>query len=213
MKPDRRSLIAPLGALLLAFGFGGSAHASIIGFNGAWDPVDANGNLINGFAADGGGGSVEATVSGANNSTLTLQFTNTGGPHSIFFENYSNLLPAGTISYNWSVTFGQSANWLLETGIYTDLPANDQLGSFAAGTYSGTATVNYPPGFGNYFSYANIAFGDGAYDATVVLTNFEYTGAATVSAVPLPASLPLFGAGLAGLGMFAWSKARHKRAI
>jgi hypothetical protein len=210
MKPNNRLLIVAPGALLLALGLAGNAHANIVGFNGAWDPVNASGGLINGFAANGGGGTVDATVSGTDNSTLTLQFTNTSGPHSIFFENYSDLLPAGTISYNWSVTFDQSAGWLLETGVYTDLPGNDHVGSISAGTYSGTVDLNYT---GGYFSYANIGFGSGAYDATVVLTDFHYVGAASVSAVPVPASLPLFGAGLAGLAAIAWSKARRKGAI
>jgi hypothetical protein len=186
-----------------------AAHADISGFEGPWAPVDADGNLINGFTLDGvlPGQSASMSLS-PDASTLTIDFNNPDGvaPTSIFGENYSGDLPTGTVSYDWSITFNQSADWLFETDVYTDLPGNDAAAFFAAGTHSGTATLDYTAG--NYFSFGNVQFASGdALSAQAVLTNFAYAGA---TSVPEPnGTAVLFGGAL--LGLTAMRRKRVRR--
>jgi hypothetical protein len=177
----------------------GAARADIIGFNGVWAPVDAGGNFINGFVSAGvqSGQSLAMNLSG-NHSTLTIDFNNPAGigPSSIFTQNNGATLPTGTVAYDWSITFDQSASWLFETDVTTALPANDHPAFTTAGKYTGHSTYNYPAG--TYFSYGNVEFGDSnALHARAVLTNFVYTGGATVT--PEPASGFLIGGALIGL--------------
>ena len=172
------------------------ACADINGFSGPFDPVDSSGNLINGFTAGplGNGNSFSAVLS-PDKSTLTMDFVSLNGNQSIFFQN-ANPLPAGTIAYNWSIDFLQSGSWLLETDVSTTFPGGDNFGDVTAGVYSGTATYNYDPA-NPYFSFGNVGFGDGAHEAILTLTNFQYTGLAV--ATPEPSTVLILGAGLVTL--------------
>lgn len=172
-------------------------RADSMGFVGPWQPVDLSGNLINGYEAEPlvDGATLTASLS-ADYSTLTLDFFNPQGGFSLF-SDFSNpsILPTGIVSYDWSVDFLQSGTWLMETGVVTTFPGGDQFGYVPAGTYSGTATLNYTSG--NYFSFGNIGFGPDAQEAVLTLTNFEF-----IAPAPEPGTALIFGSGLLALGVF-----------
>lgn len=179
--------------------FAVSMRADIIGFEGPWAPADSSGNFINGYTSTAGDGATVTGTLSADGSTLTLDFINPSGGFSLF-SNYSDpsILPSGTVSYNWSVDFLQSASWLMETDVFTTFPEGDQFGFLNAGTYSGTASLNYTTG--NYFSFGNIGFGDGnAHEAILTLTNFQYTGDATIA--PEPGTALILGGGLLAISI------------
>ena len=56
------------------------------------------------------------------------------------------------------------------------------------------------------------AFTLGTYTLTNVDSNNPYTDTLTISATPLPAALPLFASGAAGLGLLGWKRRRKKAA-
>jgi len=182
---------APLAAVVFAaICVSVPAKADINCFCGPWDPVDTSGNLMNygGFSSSSDW-SFSASIT-PDYSTLTLEFSNPGagafgGPS--IFSNFldQSRLPTGTVSYNWAVTFQQSADWIMETDVNTHIPDCDCALPFDAGTYTGSATLNYTTG--NYFSFGNIGFGAGALSAVLTLTDFQYTGDAVFAPEPATA--------------------------
>jgi hypothetical protein len=163
--------------LLVALSFSVAAHANILNFSGPWAPADSSGNLINGYIVAPLGSGQSATVKLANN-VVTIDFLNPNQSTGSTFSNFPipNTLPSGNISYDWSVTFDQDGNWLFETDVTTDLPASDHTQFFKAGTYTGHSSYDFTTG--GYFSYGNVAFGEGAVSAHASLSNFVFTEAA-----------------------------------
>lgn len=152
-----------------------NSWAGTVGFNGPWRPIDSGGSYINGFSPFiTGPGQYLTTSLSPDKSTLTIDFYNPDDSDgSIFFQNYSGLLPAGTVSYDWSIELFSDGFWEYEAGVSGGL-----VGSYSAGVYTGSLNVSYPvAGLGNYFSYGNIRFygGQGTAHAQVVLTNFNYS--------------------------------------
>src|SRR5215467_3422737 len=90
-----------------------SLKADIIGFRGPWDPVDPLGNLIN-YGNPGNTGAYSLSIS-PDFASLTINFSDERGSESVF-TNFldDSLLPSGTVSFNWSVTYQESADWLME---------------------------------------------------------------------------------------------------
>jgi hypothetical protein len=188
-------------ALVFSGCFATSVRADILGFNGPWDPVDGAGNLINGYtwAPQAQGESFTASLS-PDHSTLTLDFVDLRNiePTDSIFSNYSDpsVLPSGIVSYSWSLDLLQSGTWLMETDVSTTFPGGDLFGAENAGVYTGTASLNYTTN--NYFSFGNIGFGNGAHEAILTLTNFDYVGAATA---PEPGTVFIFGGGVLALAV------------
>lgn len=189
-----------LSAVLLA-GVAGRCSAGVIGFNGPWRPVDDSGNLINGFSTYiTGPGQNLGIVLSPDKSTLTLTFNDPGDSDgSIFFENWTNLLPPGLVSYDWTFTLDSTSSIEFETGTVGVL-----AGTYSAGfTTSGSVLLNYPiPNFptpgATYFSYGNMRFysGDGPVSATAVLTNFEFQSVPEIDPAGMGSIFAMVGGGL-----------------
>ena len=92
---------------------------------------------------------------------------------------------------------------------------NDGVGVTFGGANIGSLATNYQ----SVVTYSGIVtVGNGAHLTIqdLALTGNENIGATllsvNVSAVPLPAALPLFGAALSGVGLFGWRRSRKSRA-
>jgi len=96
----------------------------------------------------------------------------------------------------------------METDVNTTYPGGDQFGNVSAGIYTGSASLNYTTG--NYFSFGNIGFGSGAEQAILTLTNFQYTGAASIA--PEPATAITVAVGLTGFLLTLCVQRRNRRA-
>lgn len=195
-------------ATLVVAGFcSAPLRADINGFWGPWEPADAGGNLLN-YEGVGSGlddYSFFASIS-PDHSTLTLEFENFTGDYSIF-SNYidDSLLPSGTVSYDWSWQLLQSGNFLIETDVNTHDPGCDCTEPLSAGTYSGTATLNYTSG--NYFSFGNMGFGGTPGTGILTLTNFQYIGDAVYT--PEPSTIYFLAGGLLVLPLVFWLRRRR----
>jgi hypothetical protein len=170
---------------------GGSVSAAIVGFNGPWAAFDAGGGLINGFSTySTGEGAISGSIS-PDRSTMTVEFTYPSSHSaSIFFQNYSALLPIGAVSWDWSFTTYQTGAVLLED------QSGTRLNTFSGpNTWTGSTTATYG---GTYFSFGNINLGWSGADgdrATLVLTNFVGPG----NIVPVPALTLPFALGVLAL--------------
>lgn len=109
----------------------------------------------------------------------------------------------------------------------TNLQQGAAFGSFnfadVSGLYDGLTTANYT-GQGTFIdvvvTLSAILLGDEEQRADLVAWIADQTGQGltltytyTPAATPLPASLPLFAAGLGGLGLFGWRRKRKARAL
>jgi hypothetical protein len=125
--------------------------------------------------------------------------TYSGNPETISFGSTQSYLGFlwGSVDPSNTVTFYNGAT---EIASYTGAQLNSSVG------------LAYYPNPASYVDFA--ADNAGSYFNKVVLseavTYFETNNYATVSAVPLPAALPMFGAALMGLGGLGLKKKRAK---
>jgi len=122
--------------------------------------------------------------------------------HMIFLNSQGN----ADISH-YQVTWGFSGNIL---GVMSDSSGNLEAASNAL---LGAAGTTYPGGFaargleggGDNYSFLGSAMTLGMH----VTEPGDWIRVVTVSAVPLPAALPLYGAGIAVLGFLGWRRRKN----
>ncbi len=176
-----------------------ASHA-ITGFSGPWDPSAAPLNSTGIPDVNGFNRAVQSSVStftvsiSLDNQTLTALLTNNGDTNhpSFFLQNYSGLLPAGSFSYDYSIRLNSPTGFINQFDDFGNFSANYIDGTILSGTRSGLnpePSLPYP--FFGYFGI-NIDDGAGSAEATVVLTNFQFT---PVPSVPGP--FPIFGVSVA----------------
>ena len=192
-------------AFALAFLGGTAAQAALIYTDGATDPVNGQYNSAGSetvtFASAGGTSDISfdlfgtGSVDGYGNGWDDLYSVAINGV--TVFEGYfdlggggSNLIVTDTLGWATSIVSGGS--W--QGGIVTVSGLVDLL----AGENTFTATFSSPG--------PNNGGGQATSDESWALNNLNIS--AQVAPVPLPASLPLLGLGLAGLGLISRKKAR-----
>jgi len=116
------------------------------------------------------------------------------------------------------IVFDFDRNVTLESVSFTHVDSNDEFSFFFDAGADGSLDFDNLsfnvdiPGSGTY-TFAQIwtgdLFGIGAYDGSFFSTdNFKISGM-SVSVVPLPAALPLYGAGMAVLGFIGWRRKKR----
>lgn len=97
---------------------------------------------------------------------------------------------------------GQSAFSSFQMNLYSN---GSKLGTLLGSTSS---SLSPAPPLHQYLSVANLGAGTYLLDIVATATGAHHAFAGTVSAIPLPAALPLFGAALLGMGYFSRRRAR-----
>jgi hypothetical protein len=113
--------------------------------------------------------------------------------------------PSYNASVNWSLTSGNTY-WLLETSgtnskfvaFGLPLPSNADIAITFSGTFDSTI--------------AGAIANNGGFQSNEWWAAFNDITTSS-SAVPLPAALPLFATGLAGLGLLFWRRKRKAQAV
>jgi hypothetical protein len=188
-----RTLLAAAVVSLIA---SGTAEASVYDFTftstitSAGNPLIAIGDTftINLLLDNGGSTLVSQTWSGAN---AISGFTIDAGA---YHASYSTLYPGWSFQTN-------ASGALTVTNFYgTDGTSNNQdnFGSWVGDAVFGS------PNFFDFFQNQYTFYAD--YPQTIA----DWT--VTAAATPLPAALPLFASGLAGLGLLGWRRKREAQA-
>jgi hypothetical protein len=211
-----------LAASLVAFAFAGSAHAALqlsAGFNES-PPVGATIETFN------GGTPANLTLNGAQivNGSLSGQYAApwvggpSGGPDT---NNYVSVF--GGTSASFSVASGSTYFGLLWGSVDTYNTITFYNNGNQVGSLTGQDVVNLVnnlittggPGANTNWDYQGTVYANITstlpFNQVVMSSSgnsFEFDEVATVSAVPLPAALPLFGAALGGIGGFGWWRKR-----
>jgi len=189
-----------LGVLALLFGGVGLAKADTI----TGPTLTANGG---GWTTTGLG------FTALDNSTLTsFTYQNQGQADTIILtDGLGNILqqvstPAGntsnTVSVNWGLTSGNQY-WLLQTTASNELYAdyNSPLPSDADISITQSGTFDY--------SIAGAVADSQGWGANEYWAAFNNITTSSASAVPEPASLLLFGLGIAGLAGYDWRRRKQ----
>ncbi|MEP3244517.1 MAG: VPLPA-CTERM sorting domain-containing protein [Sneathiella sp.] len=110
------------------------------------------------------------------------------------------------------IVFDFDRNVTIESVSFTHVDRDDEFSFFFdLGNDGSLDDINFNvdiPGSGTYSffgTWTGDTFGIGAYDYN---DNFKISGM-TVSAVPLPAALPLYGAGMAVIGFIGWRRKKR----
>lgn len=172
-----------------------SAPISFAGYNG--QPADSTGVFSTGFL-----GSIVANGPG------TITFTYLGNE-----SGYSNKFTFSGITFTEANSVGTSASALVDAGTLNFSFSDNQGGTFSNGStatpvlgfaiLNGSLTPVVGPNYGLFdyvLGFNDSSSGDADYDDFVVGVSF-----APISAVPLPASLPLMAA---ALGLFTFARRR-----
>jgi hypothetical protein len=136
-----------------------------------------------------------AQVSFFNNENITLSQTLTVLPSTTYSIGYYAGVSSGSFGFQGAdiLINGVSIN-PSSPGVLTSLDFSEVLGSFTTGAAQTSLTVLYA------------ASGSGTGSVGLSLDDFFFTP------VPLPAALPLFASGLAGLGLLGWRRKRKAAA-
>lgn len=158
--------------------------------------------------------STDTNLSAAASIKLTVLDGNTNeadGYTTFVYEQYLNV-PGNPATDTWTnVDIAADSGMFWQTGLYGDNDRNVRntlagwLAHFGADLLDATI-VGISVGVGSYNQGQTAFFDDVRYSNGQVSLAYDFE----VSAVPLPAGLPLYGAGVATLGFFAW---RRKRKI
>ena len=180
--------------------------------------------ISNANIGTGSQGTVTLTENGANQVDIVVtlksgvKFVNTGGPHTPFvFNLVAGKTSASVFNFNPSSFSVQGTNNdATPYGTFTNgVQYSGGMGSGAGSPgpllfsvlYAGGLTIAdfIQNSFGMFF--AADLFGTGGNTGSVA------ANAVSVSAVPLPAGVPLLGAGVALLGFMGWRKKRSASAV
>jgi len=120
-----------------------------------------------------------------------------------YLQNYGPQSATASISVDSVQLSSQSSS---SSGIY-DTAFSGLSGAANAAYYTGTSTFNAYLSLADFSSNA-LWTGDGDY--TGLTLTYDYTPTTTT---PLPAALPLFATGVAGVGLTAWRRRRKQKAV
>ena len=177
-----------------------------------------------------------AEISQANAATASqdigFNFTNSGTGSVTDLLSFSGFNTAlGTLK---GVSFGLISNITNTLGFVSAAVDVNSATELLLGSTSSVGAFNFGPVSGlNSVDGATTTFYSSAFGVNLVLTNctscefssstwdppspdgltVTYTYTPAISATPLPAALPLFATGLAGLGFTAWRRRRKQKAI
>jgi hypothetical protein len=207
-----KSLMGGIAATVLALGMVSGAQASTI--------TDVVTFSISAIYPDNSDVHGSQTYNGS--ATVTGSFDLTYDPTVTYGPGYVTAVPAKLTDFTLNVTnaklgsgnlassFGAPYSWTYSGGVIQlasgNTPVTANPASIAAGSDQLVLRINTGAGgttveSGVWYSYSGL---------TQVLTS---SGSATVSAVPLPASLPLFVTGLLGLGAFGRRRMKRAKAV
>ena len=185
-----KTILAACAAVLLALGLGGAANASLLGQTATCNTTSRFGIVCSSPTATVmDGGAPEFQIRGSSGSALfAIDISGEGVRMSVvntFSTGGSNLVTFGDLIWpnDPSATITGIANFLVSgvNGQWGGSGLLEREVSFAANSVT--------------IDYSNTAWGSGAFVSFDLVT--------THSALPEPATLALFGLGLAGLGLAA----------
>lgn len=190
MKIMRNLFMAALGAAVL---FAVPAQAATFTYNSD-DPA-----VLSNLSADSTTGTVDEGVSGSAISRRS-PWQGTSNPGA----SYTAVLRESSATYDFTTAMdGISFLW---GSVDTYNTINFYSGTVLVDTLTGTDVINGGASDGD--GWINISILAASFDSMVFVSTenaFEYSNL-VVTAVPLPAALPLYGAGIAVLGFIGWRK-------
>jgi hypothetical protein len=150
-----------------------------------------NGNVVNGATVHPGDSPGVLTINGnyTQSSAGLLDFTLTSS------TNYSQLHVGNAVSLDGTINVAAPASTLTTGEKFTLITFGNLTGDFAAFDYNGKSCTS--GGTDQWACTSSTA----VVDFKGIITNKDYeVQVASVSSVPLPAALPMFGAAVFGLG-------------
>ncbi len=221
-----KKLFAAVFALVLS---SAAAQAATIDFD-----FTGNGGLATSYSfTDAGSGvSVTATAASFNNSgTVTTNSNYRVGQYSLglgMTRHWSDSHQVDGGAGNDLIVFDFNRKITIESVSFTHVDSNDQFSFFFDGTGSGLSIegtnfdIDITPGTWSWGigsdgthtfdeTWTGTLFGIGAHDPhwqDWSRDDFKISGM-SVSVVPLPAALPLYGAGMAVLGFIGWRRKKR----